>query len=77
MPEQKAVILDGAGLGDGDLAPVLNVLSHVLEGDGARVETFPIFPRRARTPWRWPYAASSPLKAASRGLAVLPWAGEA
>jgi multimeric flavodoxin WrbA len=40
VPEKKAVILDGAGPGDGDLVPVLNVLSHVLEAGGAQVETF-------------------------------------
>ena len=40
MPEKKVVILDGAGTGDGDLSPVLDVLSHVFQADGAQVETF-------------------------------------
>ena len=42
MPEKKVVILDGAGPGDGDLTPVLNVLSHTLQADSAQVETFPL-----------------------------------
>ena len=42
MPGQNIVILDGAGSGDRDLWPVLNVLSQVLQADGAQVETFPL-----------------------------------
>jgi multimeric flavodoxin WrbA len=42
VTEQKVVILDGAGSGDPELAPVLDVLSHVLQADGAKVETFPL-----------------------------------
>ena len=42
MPERKVVILDGAGSGDTDLSPILDVLSHVLQADGAQVETFPL-----------------------------------
>ena len=42
MPDKKVVILDGSGSGDKDLSPVLNVLSHVLQEDGAPVETFPL-----------------------------------
>ena len=40
MPGEKIVILDGAGTGDSDLSPVLDVLREVLEADGAQVETF-------------------------------------
>ncbi|MGD0669168.1 MAG: NAD(P)H-dependent oxidoreductase [Bryobacteraceae bacterium] len=42
MPEKKVVILDGTGPGDQDLAPVLEILSRVLQADGAHVETFPL-----------------------------------
>jgi len=42
MPEKKVVILDGAGSGDGDLSPILDVLSHAFQADGAQVETFPL-----------------------------------
>ncbi len=42
MPEKKVVILDGAGSGDQDLSPILDVLSQVLQADGAQVETFPL-----------------------------------
>ncbi|MGO9011545.1 MAG: NAD(P)H-dependent oxidoreductase [Bryobacteraceae bacterium] len=42
MPEKKVVILDGTGSGDRDLAPILDVLSHVLGADGAQIETFPL-----------------------------------
>ena len=40
MPGGKIVILDGAGSGDQDLSPVLDVLREVLEADGAGIETF-------------------------------------
>jgi multimeric flavodoxin WrbA len=40
MAEKKIVILDGAGAGDRDLSPILDVLSQVLQADGAQVETF-------------------------------------
>jgi multimeric flavodoxin WrbA len=39
MPK-KAVILNGAGSADQDLAPILETLSGALEADGAEVETF-------------------------------------
>jgi len=42
MPRKNIVILDGAGSGDQDLSPILNVLSHVLQADGVQVETFPL-----------------------------------
>jgi len=42
MPVKHVVILDGAAPGDTDLSPILGVLSHVLEADGAQVETFPM-----------------------------------
>lgn len=42
MPKKKVVILDGAGSGDRDLSPILDVLSQVLHADGAQVETFPL-----------------------------------
>ena len=42
MPGKNIVILDGAGSGDKDLTPILDVLSHVLKADGAQVETFPL-----------------------------------
>ncbi|MGB7761308.1 MAG: NAD(P)H-dependent oxidoreductase [Bryobacteraceae bacterium] len=42
MPERKVVILDGSGSADTDLSPILDVLSHVLQADGARIETFPL-----------------------------------
>ncbi len=40
MPPQKVVILDGATSSDHDLSPILSVLSEVLRGDGAHIETF-------------------------------------
>lgn len=49
MPAQsdkKVVILDGATSGDADLAPILDVLSHVLQADGAQVETVPLRDRK-------------------------------
>ncbi len=42
MPPQKVVILDGAASSDHDLSPILSVLSEVLRGDGAHIETFPL-----------------------------------
>jgi multimeric flavodoxin WrbA len=36
----KVVILDGCGLGDQDLAPVLAALTDVLRRDGSQIETF-------------------------------------
>jgi multimeric flavodoxin WrbA len=42
MSERNIVIVDGAGSGDQDLPHILDVLSEVLKGDGARVETFPL-----------------------------------
>ena len=42
MPGKNVVILDGAGSGDKDLTPILDVLSHVLQADGAQVETLPL-----------------------------------
>ena len=42
MPEKKVVILDGAGSGDQDLPPILDVLCRVLQADGAQLETFPL-----------------------------------
>jgi multimeric flavodoxin WrbA len=42
MPGRNIVIVDGAASGDKDLSPILSVLSEVLKGDGARVETFPL-----------------------------------
>jgi len=42
MTEKKVVILDGAGSADGDLSPILDVLSHALQADGAQVEIFPL-----------------------------------
>ena len=45
MPVQsdtKVLILDGAASGDADLPRVLDVLSHVVQADGAQVETFPL-----------------------------------
>jgi multimeric flavodoxin WrbA len=40
MPGKKIVILDGAGSGDRDLSPILDVLRDVLQADGAQVEAF-------------------------------------
>jgi len=42
MSGKNVVILDGAACGDKDLAPILNVLSHVFQADGAQVETIPL-----------------------------------
>ncbi len=42
MPGKNVVILDGAGSGDKDLTPILDVLSHVLKADGGQVETLPL-----------------------------------
>jgi hypothetical protein len=40
MSGNKVVILDGCGLPDLDLSPVLGELSEVFRRDGARIETF-------------------------------------
>jgi multimeric flavodoxin WrbA len=42
MPGENIVILDGAASGDRDLSPILEVLAHVLQADGAQVEIFPL-----------------------------------
>jgi len=42
MPPQKVVILDGSASSDPDLSPVLSILSDVLKGTGAHIETFPL-----------------------------------
>jgi multimeric flavodoxin WrbA len=42
MSGKKVVILDGCGLLDQDLAPVLGGLSDVLTRDGSQIETFPL-----------------------------------
>ena len=42
MTYKKVVILDGCGLADGDLAPVLGGLSELLKHDGSLIETFPL-----------------------------------
>ena len=42
MPCKKVVILDGCGLADGDLAPVLGGLSDVFKRAGSQIETFPL-----------------------------------
>ncbi|HUI57062.1 MAG TPA: NAD(P)H-dependent oxidoreductase [Bryobacteraceae bacterium] len=42
MSGQKIVILDGCGLPDRDLAPILGGLSDVLRQDGSEIETFPL-----------------------------------
>lgn len=42
MPPQKIVILDGTASSDHDLLPILGVLSEVLKGDSAHIETFPL-----------------------------------
>ncbi len=42
MPTQKVVILDGAASSEHDLSRILSVLSDVLKGDGADIETFPL-----------------------------------
>lgn len=42
MPSGKVVIVDGSGVGDLDLAPIRDALSHVLQEDGAQIETLPL-----------------------------------
>jgi len=42
MPTKKVVILDGCGLHDEDLAPVLGALSDVLRRDGFQLQTIPL-----------------------------------
>jgi hypothetical protein len=42
MSANNVVILDGAGLGDADLPPILDVLSRVFESNGAQINTFPL-----------------------------------
>ncbi len=42
MPGKNVVILDGAGSGDNDLSPILDVLSRVFQAGGAQVQTFPL-----------------------------------
>ena len=42
MAAKKVVILDGAGVSDTDLSPVLDALSGALQADGAQIETFPL-----------------------------------
>jgi multimeric flavodoxin WrbA len=42
MSRKKIVILDGCGVHDQDLDPVLNELSDVLGQDGSQLETFPL-----------------------------------
>ena len=42
MSRNNVVILDGCGLSDRDLAPVLGELSEVLRRDGSEIETFPL-----------------------------------
>ncbi len=42
MLGKKVVILDGAGVGDKDLAPILEVLSEVFKAAGAELVTFPL-----------------------------------
>jgi multimeric flavodoxin WrbA len=42
MSGRNVVIVDGAASCDKDLSPILSVLSEVLKGDGAQVETFPL-----------------------------------
>ena len=46
MQAKNIVILDGAAAGDQDLAPVLAVLSQVLQSGGARAETIPLRERK-------------------------------
>jgi hypothetical protein len=38
--KSNVVILDGTGFDDADLPPILDVLSHLLESNGARINTF-------------------------------------
>ena len=40
MSGDKVVVLDGCGLQDLDLAPVLGALSEVLRRDAAQIEIF-------------------------------------
>lgn len=42
MRGKKVVILDGCGIHDQDLTPLLGGLSEVLRADGSRLETFPL-----------------------------------
>ncbi len=42
MPGKNVVILDGASSSGEDLSTVLHVLSQVLHGDGAAIQTFPL-----------------------------------
>jgi multimeric flavodoxin WrbA len=42
MSSKKIVILDGCGVHDQDLDPVLDELSEVLRQDGSQLETFPL-----------------------------------
>jgi multimeric flavodoxin WrbA len=42
MSGRNVVIVDGAASGDKYLSPILSVLSEVLKGDGAQLETFPL-----------------------------------
>src|SRR3974390_16500 len=42
MPGKQIVVLDGAGLNDGDLVPIHDLLLGVLEAAGSGVQTFPL-----------------------------------
>ena len=42
MSGKKIVILDGSGIHDQDLSPVLGTLSDVLGRDGSKIDTFPL-----------------------------------
>ena len=42
MLNQKIILLDGAGVGDEDLSPVLGILIDELRSNGATVQTFPL-----------------------------------
>ncbi|ESA33628.1 nadph-dependent fmn reductase [Leptolyngbya sp. Heron Island J] len=42
MSHQKVVLLDGRGVGDDDLSPVLETLMDELRSSGATVQTFPL-----------------------------------
>lgn len=42
MSARKTVVLDGCGLHDQDLAPVLEELQGVLEREGSEIQTFPL-----------------------------------
>jgi len=63
MSSKKVVILDGCGLADGDLAPVLGGLSDLLKRDGSQIETFPLhamklaqhLERAGKLPFRAPW----------------------